>query len=266
MSGILPLCDQLVKQAQEYCKYARHDLAVGVLRQAAGFARNASQFRQVQTALADSYTRLGRFRLARKHLKVALSDCPNDAELHARLGKAWDQDAWSGDTAQALRHLRKAVALDPTQPNHQRDLGRALLGAGRIAAGLRRLEQAWTLAPDEFARLEELIDAYLEYGRLLKAERVLTRARFRLWRVPGFSALEQRVRHARLARRQRQQRWRGVAGAPVPAVLPLLRVRMPQDPPPAGRPCKGVILRMDAKSPDQPRRARRTKSRQRISD
>lgn len=267
MSGILPIGERLFAKAHNYREKCRHDLAVGVLRQAAGFARSLNQFREIHVALADSYAQLGRFRLARKHLKVALSGSPSDADLHARLGQAWDFDELAGDSVQAIRHLRKAVNLDPTQPNHLRNLGRALLGRGSTAAGLRRLEQAWMLAPDEFARLEELVDALIEYGQLKKAERVLIRARFRLRHAPGFAAMEHRVKHARLARRLRQQRWTVTAGVrPTPAVLPLLRLRPTHARHSSNRSADGVILRLDPKAPDRPRPARRAKTRQRISD
>lgn len=267
MSGILPVGERLFAQAQRYRQLQRHDLAVRRLRLSAGFVRTSKQFRQVHVALADSYVRLGQFRRARQHLKIALSTNSADAELHGLLGRAWVEDVYGGDRKKGLNHLRRAVELAPHSPSHLRDLAQALLSHGRIADGLKKLEQAWTLAPDDFAVLEELVDTLLAHGRLRKAERILIRARFRFNGSAALVVLQNRLAHARAAWLQRARRRSQEIAAGAPVILPFLRVRSA-----AGKPAsadslgRGLILRMDAKSPAQPRSARHRKSQSQISE
>ncbi|HMP61125.1 MAG TPA: tetratricopeptide repeat protein [Gemmatales bacterium] len=261
MSGIVPLGDRLFEQAQSLRQVGRHEDAVQTLRAAAGFVKAAAAFRALHVATADSYAKLGRYRQARKHLKIALSEEPRDADLHARLGRAWDDDTLGGDGGKALAHLRRAVAIDPTHADHQRDLGRALLGAGNVAAGLKRLEQAWALEPDRLDRLEELIDALIEHGRLQKAPHVLIRARFRHHAAPAFVRLTRHVAHVRAARAQRHNRWTlAHPNRPSAAVLPFLKVRSRPDrkAKPTG---DDVVLRLDPKATEHPRLPRRSRSR-----
>lgn len=267
MSGIVPVGNRLLARGQRYRRLHRHDLAVKWLRLSAGFVRTGRQFREVHVALADSYARLGRFRRARQHLKIALSDSPADAELHGRLGRAWVEDVHGGDSEKGLRHLRRAVALDPSSPSLLRDLGQAMLTSGRIAAGLKKLEQAWTLGPDDFAVLEELVDALLVHGRLRKAERILVRARFRFNGSAGLAVLQSRVAHARAARLQRARRRSQEIAAGAPVILPFLRVRTERAKASSADPLdRGLILRLDVKSPAQPRSARHHKSKSHISE
>jgi Flp pilus assembly protein TadD len=267
MSGILPVGERLLAQAQRYRQLHQHNLAVQRLRLSAGFVRVPAQFREVHVALADSYARLGRFRRARQHLKIALSDNPADAELHARLGRAWVDDVHGGDRNKGLKHLRRAVALDPHSPSRLRDLGQAFLACGHVAAGLKKLEQAWTLAPDDFSVLEELVDALLAHGRLRKAERILVRARFRFKRSAGLAVLHNRVAHARAARLQRARRRSQEIAGDAPVLLPFLRVRTERAKEPPTDPLdRGLILRLDAKSPAAPRSARHRKSQTHVSE
>ena len=64
--------------------------------------------------------------------------------MHIRLGSA---QARAGDTAAAVDSLRRAVELQPADPDARHLLGLALLAVGLRDDGLRELEQALTLDP-----------------------------------------------------------------------------------------------------------------------
>lgn len=75
----------------------------------------------------------------------AVPAAEKDAALAALHGLAL---AASGDSRQAIEHLRRAVLLEPHEPTHRTNLGNALREAGELDAAIEVLEEAVRLGGD----------------------------------------------------------------------------------------------------------------------
>lgn len=111
-------------------------------------------------------------------LERALASEPDlpKAIVHRNLGKALVGVGRVGD---GLAHLEQAVRLDPADPEAHSGRGAALLGLGQPADAVRSFETALRLAPDDAAIENNLATALLQTGRVDEAvghlERVLAR-------------------------------------------------------------------------------------------
>lgn len=83
-----------------------------------------------------------RLSLVIERLHHLLSDAPNDADVHFRLGKALMADGRSGE---ALAELRTAYGLRPDLSDAHDYAGRVLLGAGDLVGATEEFERAVTL-------------------------------------------------------------------------------------------------------------------------
>ena len=100
--------------------------------------------------LGDTRSRIENSRLMRDYTERALALDPNNALAHHLLGR-WHYEVASlgptkrflvrliygglppASTAEAVRHLRRAVELEPQSPSHRTELGFALLADGQPA-------------------------------------------------------------------------------------------------------------------------------------
>lgn len=79
----------------------------------------------------------------------------------------------SGDLSEALSLSRRAMEIDPTNPDTHHILGRALLAAGQAKDSAQELESAERMAPQSSAIHFHLAAAYRELGRKQDAQREL---------------------------------------------------------------------------------------------
>jgi hypothetical protein len=111
---------------------------------------------------ADTRTRIENSRLVKTYAEETLALDPNDDFGHHVLGQ-WHYEVASvgaakrflvkliygglppASTAEGVRHLRRAVELEPAIPAHHAELGLALLADGQREAGERELRQALAL-------------------------------------------------------------------------------------------------------------------------
>lgn len=103
----------------------------------------------------------------------AVPAAEKDAALAALHGLAL---AASGDSRQAIEHLRRAVLLEPHEPTHRTNLGNALREAGELDAAIEVLEEAVRLGGDIPELDLNLGLAYQQANRLSEAVPLLRRA------------------------------------------------------------------------------------------
>jgi tetratricopeptide (TPR) repeat protein len=94
------------------------------------------------------------------------------SHLHQMLADCWRQ---SGNVNEALAQLEGAVAIDPTDPDAQYNLGVEYMDRGNWQAAVPHLEQATVLVPDDTGYRLVLAQVYLELGRYAQAEALLRR-------------------------------------------------------------------------------------------
>jgi tetratricopeptide (TPR) repeat protein len=131
--------------------------------------RSAADWSRLGTTLSS----LGRHEAAAKAFAAALTylaaKSPDRIGALRRLGLAqWK----SGDGKAALETWRKALALDPRQPDVAFNLGEVLKQLGRIAEAEAAYRQALAIKPDDVAALTNLGALLREGGRFEEAEAV----------------------------------------------------------------------------------------------
>jgi len=106
-------------------------------------------------------------------LETALRSGPELAQVHANLGYIL---ARQGNYKESLRHLRRAVAIEPTDVRCHTMLAEVLAERGNTASAREQYRQALTVDPTEVTAHLGLGKLLLDSGRLLEAERHLRRA------------------------------------------------------------------------------------------
>ena len=116
--------------------------------------------------IADTRTRIEYSRALRDYAQRALAADPSYAYAHHLLGRWHHEVATLGATkrflvrliygalppaskAEAIRHLQRAVELEPDSPSHRVELGFVLLADGQTAAAQRTLAEALAIPPKE---------------------------------------------------------------------------------------------------------------------
>jgi tetratricopeptide (TPR) repeat protein len=89
--------------------------------------------------------------------RAALALAPDYAEAHSIAGLAL---AYSGGVEEALRHLGRAVELDPGQPGFRFNLAEGLIAAKRYEGAARELRTAVDLAPEMASAWARLGDVH----------------------------------------------------------------------------------------------------------
>jgi Flp pilus assembly protein TadD len=115
---------------------------------------------------ADTRTKIENSRLVKDYAEQALALDPHYSYAHHVLGQ-WHREVAAlgattrflvrlvygglpaASTAEAVKHLRRAVELSPQFPSHRVELGLALLADGQRAAAKRELEHALALPQRE---------------------------------------------------------------------------------------------------------------------
>jgi len=130
----------------------RHDYEMeGTLR---ARVRSEPARPELHAHLGAWLSRAGRLTQAREAIQEGLATARPPARLHHLLGLVF---AGAGDYESGLRHMERAVELEPTRFDFVRDLAFAQGAAGRTAASVESLRQAIGLAGEEASNLGWLL-------------------------------------------------------------------------------------------------------------
>jgi tetratricopeptide (TPR) repeat protein len=250
MSMTLNLADRLLAMGRNLQELGRTEDAVGLLDQLEGFCQlPADVAEETQARLAEIALERRQYRKARRHLTAALVYRPDSAHYHYLIAVALENDE-QGDRHRAADHYRKALQLQPDQPDWLGDFGLLALRLGQAEEGLRCLRRAVELAPDDPEAVGRLAEGLQDEGRQQEARRALQAA---LFRNPGdrrFRRLWDDFQFEALRRQQERDRREARLGGAEdrPTLLPFVRLE-------TGRPPHGVsrkIIRRDPPSPPAP--------------
>jgi Tfp pilus assembly protein PilF len=255
----LPLAEQALELAQQHLRQGRDLEALHVLGKLVRLEPLEAEVAEAaQSTLADIHLRRRDFAQARRHLHVALVLQPDSAEHHHLMGVALEDDP-DVDPRRAGHHYRKAVDLEPSNAEYQVAYGQYLLDLGKTTAGLRRLERAVELTPDDGQYAQHLALAYASADQFDKARRVALHA---LFRNPDDSRLRRLWDDLRFQEaRQAQRRYTlpdDARGEVKLVLLPFGRKRRRQST--TIEQADGTILRFDPPAPSaSPKRSRHKK-------
>jgi tetratricopeptide (TPR) repeat protein len=102
---------------------------------------------KAQFGLAEELSKERRFDEADEALHAYLKQCPSDARAFVALGRNAFQ---RGDLQGSLESFRKAVAIDPHQPDALKELAHADLQAGRLREACMSLELLTEIDPYDY--------------------------------------------------------------------------------------------------------------------
>jgi tetratricopeptide (TPR) repeat protein len=104
------------------------DAYEGLAQALAGLGRNL-EAAAIRSQLGEGWVSAGRYELAVEEFEKALALAPNQAILHAQIGRVFLLDKAN---ARALEHLERAAALGDASPKTRTYLGSALWECGRL--------------------------------------------------------------------------------------------------------------------------------------
>lgn len=119
---------------------------------------------------------LGRYAIARRHLKAATKLDPTLAEAYFLAGRAWEEDPDGCDRRAAIC-FKKAAAID-AKPLYRAAFGRAAAHCGKVKFGVREMLAAAKEAPGAIEVVRVAVRGLLEMGKADKARQVIVTARF----------------------------------------------------------------------------------------
>jgi len=226
MSRTLNLADRVLALARLFEEMGRFQDALRLLARLAGFRKIPPEIaEETQARLARIYLRRGRYKQARRHLAAALAHRPEKAAYHYQMATAYDLDE-EGDPQDAWVHYRRALALDPKQPECLADYGLLAICLGNDEEGLKSLRRAVDLAPANPDILGKLLEGLCQLERPQEARFLLRDALFRNPRHSGFRKLWsdfrfQQLREEQEAARRSEQIGQGRSSQRM--LLPFLR-------------------------------------------
>jgi arylsulfatase A-like enzyme/Flp pilus assembly protein TadD len=115
----------------------------------------------VEQALANSLSRVGRFEEAMRHYQAILARTPCYLGALTNLGAIYER---RGDVDEGIRRYETAIRCDPEYANAYRNLGAALARKGDLKRALEALRKARSLSPGD----EELRAAIAELESLTR--------------------------------------------------------------------------------------------------
>lgn len=120
---------------------------------------------------------LGRYAIARRHLKTAAALEPTHAGTYYLAGRAWEEDPDGCDRKAAIRY-RTATLLDAANPLYRAAFGRAAARCGKVKFGCREMLAAAEQVPGDLGVIRVAVSGLLEVGKVGDARQVLLTARF----------------------------------------------------------------------------------------
>jgi len=178
LDGAIALLKDLSKDSQTHTQalvslgdlYRRHDQYENALQAydeaLAGTKPDASQW-SVIYARGMAQERLNHWDMAEKDLLQALKFQPDNPMILNFIGYSWADKGVHLD--EALKYIRKAVALRPDDGYMVDSLGWALYRAGKYQESAEWLEKAVSIVADDSTILDHLGDAYWRTGRQTEA-------------------------------------------------------------------------------------------------
>jgi Tfp pilus assembly protein PilF len=225
MSRTLNLVDYVLARGRKLHQIGVEDEALRAFTQLARFRELEPEVaKEIQSTLAEILLQRGKFHRARRHLAAALAHQPDNPHYHHLMAAADLADAF-GQPERALDSWRRALALEPDQPNYLSAFGLLAVREGQTEQGLTALRRAHELAPDDPAVLAKLAEGLCHAGQHDEARTALRAALFRNGRDHRFRDLWDTFQFQQLRAEQESARHRRQAGTPDdgPAVLPFVR-------------------------------------------
>ena len=115
----------------------------------------------------------GDWKEAATQLEELLRQAPKNAKAHELLGLTY---AAQSRTADALKQLQAAVALDPRSVANENNLATGLVHAGDLKQATLEYRKALSLAPQDYEANRNLASMYLQANRIADALPLLKRA------------------------------------------------------------------------------------------
>ena len=130
----------------------------------------------------------GQFAKARRHLSLAVSRLPRDAELQNLLARAIEADETCA-IDHAERPLQMCTRLEPKNPRYLIDLARFGAARGKTEDAADLLRRAFELGGDDPSVVAGVAEGLRDLGEMEEAQRLLRTAQFRHGRDPRFRQL-----------------------------------------------------------------------------
>jgi Tfp pilus assembly protein PilF len=226
MSRTLNLADRLLATGRNYQQLGRTQEALQIFERLAGFrSLRPAVAEETQAHLAEICLSRCQFPQARRHLIAALAHQPKKANYHYLLARALEADEKT-DPHRAALHYRKALTFDPDQADCWSDFGLLCMCIGQPKEGLRSLRRAVELQPHDPEILANLVEGLQEEGMHDEARRTLQAALFANARAARFRKLWNDFQFHETRReqeRQRQGRASLSAKEGGPTLLPFVR-------------------------------------------
>jgi tetratricopeptide (TPR) repeat protein len=203
MSRTLNLVDHLLARGRRLHHFGQLRAATRTLRKLSTFeSLPANDTEEIHAELAELRLAQQQFAKARRHLSVLLAQAPDHAGYHYQMARAVEQDK-EGEPASALEHYRRALELDPDQPQWLCDFGLLAIAVGDDEEeGITALRRAAQLAPDDPEVLAKVADGLAQADHDEEAARLLGAAQFRNIKDGRFKQLLSNFRFQQLLREQ----------------------------------------------------------------
>jgi tetratricopeptide (TPR) repeat protein len=250
MSKTLNLVDTVLAHARNLHNLGVEDRARRALDRLAALRELEPEVaEEVQSRLAEILFQRGKFRRARRHLQAALAYQPDNPHYHHLMASAVEADVHCTPD-RALEHWRRALELEPEEPQYLSAFGLLAVREGQTEEGLTALRRAHELAPDNLDVLASCAEGLCHAGLHEEARALLRAALFRNAREPRVRQLWNDFQFKQLRAEQESSRRQRLAATPedVPTVLPF--VRPAPGTLPSGSPAR--ILRRDRATRRQP--------------
>jgi tetratricopeptide (TPR) repeat protein len=222
MSRTLNLAERLAANGRRYQELGLAQEAAHCWMRLSGLAGLPAELAQeAQTSLGEFHLQRGRYTRARRHLAAALAQQPGNAHYHYLLGAALEGDG-NGDQPRALTHYRRAIQIDPEEPQYLCAFGLLLLEMGDDdEEGASALLRALELAPDDLEIVEQVVEGIERVDRE-EARSILRSALFRRPRDGRFRKLWSDF-HFRCLHADQNRQQHAYPGQTGPVLLPFVR-------------------------------------------
>ncbi len=178
MSMTLTFADAAWATARGHAVAGRNGRALAALAPLLGGADVPPRLRLLAHRLAARlHHAAGRYKPARRELRLAEHLDPTNAEIHYEIGQALEQDP-DGCDRRAVRRFRRAVSLSPRQARFIAAFGRALVRVNKVKSGVAALRSAARLAPADAAVLRVVMDGLFDADKPGEAVATVMLARF----------------------------------------------------------------------------------------
>lgn len=199
------LVASVLSQGRRLHELGQFPQAALLLRKLVAFQQLPAEIaEEAQSRLADIQFRQGQFVRARRHLRAALAHQPTNADYYHRLAVALEDDP-NADPLRALNHYKRCLKLDPKNPHYWCDFAFAACNAGQQEQGLKALRKANRLAPDDAEVLSLVVRGLCGEGCEEEARQLLKAALFRNPRNFRFRGLWNRFQFDLLFERQQKR-------------------------------------------------------------